>query len=98
MQDNYKNTRKEIENKDSKLLYKSVADIFVNCRKQKNIKYTEFCYENDIPVSTYNDIITAKGKASFYKIAKIVKGLNMNFTEFGSLLDAELPKEFWDIE
>jgi len=98
MQDNFNEQRKQKEAIEAKLLYETISEILVSCRKAKGIKYTDFCYENDIPMSTYNDIIKSKGNASFYKISQIVKGLELNFEQFGRLLDENLPKKFWDLE
>jgi len=79
---------------ESKILYKAVAKVVHEQRVKNNRSYTEFCYENDIPMSTYDDIINAKTKASFYNISKLVKALGLNFEEFGKLLDENLPKNF----
>ena len=75
-------------------LYKATSRIISDVRKLKGIKYTEFCYENDIPMSTYDDIINAKRQTSFYNIAKVIRALGLSFEEFGRLLDKELPKGF----
>ena len=98
MQDDFKKQRKQVEKFEAKLLYDTVAEIFISSRKAKGITYTNFCYENDIPVSTYNDIIKSKGNASFYKVAQIVKALDLSFEDFGKLLDKKLPKDFWHEE
>ena len=86
-----------MQERDAKL-YKNIAKILRNQREAKNLKFTIFCYENDIPVSTYNDIIKSKGNASFYKVAQIVKALDLSFEDFGKLLDKKLPKDFWHEE
>ena len=78
---------------DSKTLYQAISNVIHKVRTDKNIKYTDFCYENDIPTSTYDDIINAKNKATFVNIAKITKALGLTFEEFGKLLDEELGKE-----
>ena len=83
---------------DSKILYEAISKIVHKARTDKNIKYTDFCYENDIPMSTYDAIINASSQSSFYNIAKVVKGLGLNFEKFGKLLDKELPKKYWDNE
>ena len=79
---------------NSKILYKAISKIIDKVRKEKNISYTDFCYGNEIPSSTYDDIINAKTKASFLNIAKIIKGLDLNFEQFGKMLDEELPHNF----
>ncbi len=81
---------------DVKELYIAISKVISKVKDDKGIKYTELCYENEIPMSTYDDIINAKTKATFYNIAKVVRGLGLNFEEFGKLLDKELPEEFFD--
>ncbi len=81
-------------NDETKKFYSAVSNVIFKVREAKNIKYTELCYANDIPQSTFDDIMNAKTKASFYNVAKVVKGLGMNFEEFGKLLDKELPIDF----
>ncbi len=79
-------------------LYKAISKILYQTRKAKGLKYTDICYGNEIPMSTYDDIMNAKGKASFYNIARVVKGLDLSFEEFGKLLDKELGKDFTFID
>ena len=81
---------------DFKMLYEAISKVIHTVRKDKNIKYTDFCYENDIPMSTYDAIINATIQSSFYNIGKVVKALGLSYAEFGALLDKELPKEYWD--
>ena len=78
----------------AKQFYIAVSAVISQVKNDKNIRYTDFCYGNDIPQSTYDDIINAKTKATFYNIAKVVKGLDLNFEEFGKLLDKKLPLDF----
>ena len=77
-----------------KQLYTAISRIIVKIKEEKGIKYTELCYENEIPMSTYDDIVNAKTKASYYNVSKIIKGLGLSFEEFGKLLDKELPENF----
>ena len=79
---------------NAKILYQSVATVIQKTRNRSNLSYTDFCYENDIPMSTYDYILLAKTQASFFNIAKIVKALGMDFEEFGRLLDDELPENY----
>lgn len=72
----------------------AVANAIKTTKEEKGIKYTELCYENDISTSTYDNIINAKNQATAFNIAKIIKGLGLNFEEFGRLLDKNLPKDF----
>lgn len=80
---------------DAKKLYSAIAKIISEYRKEKGIKYTEFCYENEIPMSTYDDIVAARNNASYYNIARIVKALGLSFEEFGRMLDKELPEDLF---
>lgn len=77
-------------------LYKCTSKVICDVKDEKSIKYTELCYANDIPMSTYDDIINAKRKTSFYNIAKVVKALGLTFEEFGKRLDKELPNNFME--
>ena len=81
---------------DSLILYKTIGKLIKKVKKEKGIKYTELCYENDISTSTYDNIVSAKKQSNFYNIAKVVKALGLNFETFGKLLDDELPKNFLD--
>ncbi len=80
---------------DIKNLYTAIARVISKVKDERGIKYTELCYANDIPMSTYDDIINAKTKSSFYNISKIIKGLGLTFEEFGQLLDKELPENIF---
>ena len=42
-----------------KQLYTAISRIIVKIKEEKGIKYTELCYENEIPMSTYDDIVNA---------------------------------------
>lgn len=79
---------------DAKLFYEAVAAIVSRHRKESGIKYTDFCYGNDIPMSTYDTIVSARKQSSCYNVAKVAKALDMSFEEFGRLLDQELPPDF----
>ena len=79
-------------------LYNAIGDVIHCTRVNKGIRYTDFCYENDIPMSSYDDIIKARTQASFYNIARVVKALGLSFEEFGKMLDDKLPKDFMNTE
>ncbi|MBR2430563.1 hypothetical protein IKB17_03755 [bacterium] len=83
---------------NSKILYEAISRVIHKTRIAKSIKYTDFCYENDIPMSTYDAIINASAQSSYYNISKVIKALGLSFTEFGALLDKELPPEYWNNE
>jgi len=79
---------------NSLILYKAISKVIHTTRLSKGIKYTDFCYENDIPMSSYDAIINATNQTTYYNIAKVVKALGLSFEEFGKMLDEELPKNF----
>lgn len=82
---------------ESKLLYEILGKLLKEERKRRGIKYTDFCYENDIPMTTYNQIMKAKNQSTFYNVFKIIRALNLNFEEFGKLLDEQLPDSIWEL-
>jgi len=49
-------------------------------------------------MSTYDDIMNAKEKASFYNVARVIKALDLSFEDFGKKLDKELGKDFTFID
>lgn len=75
---------------DDEILYKLVGKTIKNIRKEKGIKFTIFCYENDIPKSTLYDIEHGNNQAYFSKIFNIVKCLGISFEEFSKRLEEEL--------
>lgn len=79
---------------DYKVLYEAVGKVIEKVRKSKGEKYTIFCYENDIAVSSLHDLEHAKTEAYFSKIYRAIKALGLTFEEFGALLDKELPDNF----
>ena len=81
---------------NSKILYSAIAKIIKTTRKQKGYQYTLFCYENDIPTTTYDNIVNVKNQATFFNVAKIIKALGFTFEDFGKLLDKELPENLFD--
>ena len=72
--------------------YKTVGKILKEQRKKRGLKFTIFCYENDIAKSSLNLIEKGSSQAYFSKIAKVVKSLGLSFEEFGKILDEELTK------
>jgi len=78
-----------MQEKDAKL-YKAIGKVLREYRLSKNLKFTIFCYENDITTSTLNNVENAVTQTYFSKIAHIIKALGLNFEEFGKLLDKEL--------
>ena len=80
----------------SKILYESLSKVLTKLRQISGKNYLEFCDENSIATSTYDNMINAKTKATFYNVAKFVRGASLNFQEFGKLLDEQLPETFWE--
>ena len=78
--------------------YKNVGKILKNKRLEKGLKFTIFCYENDIAKSSLNLIENGASQAYFSKIARVVQALDMSFEEFGRLLDREISKDFFKNE
>lgn len=72
--------------------YKTVGKILKEQRKKRGLKFTIFCYENDIAKSSLNLIEKGSSQAYFSKIARVVKSLGLSFEEFGKILDEELSK------
>ena len=75
--------------------YKNVGKILKNKRLEKGLKFTIFCYENDIAKSSLNLIENGASQAYFSKIARVIQALDMSFEEFGKLLDNEISKDFF---
>ena len=71
-------------------LYIAIGKVLRKIRLEKNLKFTIFCYENDISKSTLNNIENATKRTYFSNIAKVISSLDMSFEEFGKLLDDEL--------
>ena len=78
---------------DDLKLYIAVGKVLRKVRMEKDLKFTIFCYENDISKSTLNNIENGTKQTYFSKIAKVVSSLDMSFEEFGKLLDKELNKK-----
>lgn len=78
-----------MQEEDAKL-YIAIGKVLRKVRTEKNIKFTIFCYENDIAKSTLNNIENGNVQTYFSKIAQVVRALGLSFEEFGKLLDKEL--------
>ena len=76
------------------ILYKTIGKILRKLRTEKKIKFTIFCYENDIPKSTLYDIEHGLIKAQFSSVYKILNALGVEFIQFAKLLEKELPKNY----
>lgn len=77
-----------------KIIYKAVSKILREQRKKKNLKFTIFCYENDIATSLLNTIENGETHTYFSNITRVVKALDLSFEEFGKLLDEELGENY----
>lgn len=82
----------------SVILHRVLGELISYLRKEKGVGYLDFCDENSIATSTYDNIVNGATKPSFYNVFKIIKALGLNFEEFGALLDEKLPAKFWDDE
>lgn len=74
-------------------IYNAIANVLQNERKKKNLKFTIFCYENDIATSLLNTIENGKTHTYYSNVARVIKALDLSFEEFGKLLDEELKKD-----
>lgn len=82
----------------NKILQKAIGRAVEKIRKQKHLKFTIFCYENDISKTTLYMIEKGKNKPYITSLCEIIRALGVSFEEFGALLDKELPQEYWDNE
>ena len=78
----------------NKIIQKAIGQVLYKVRKSKKLKFTIFCYENDIPKTTLYMIEKGKNKAYATSLCKIISALGLSFEEFGALLDKELPENF----
>ena len=81
----------------NKILQEAIGRVITKVRKQKNLKFTIFCYENDISKTTLYMIEKGKNKPYVTSLFEIIEALGLTYTEFGALLDKELPETYWDI-
>ena len=79
---------------DNDILLKAVGKVISKVRKQKGLKFTIFCYENDISKTTLYMIEKGLNKAYITSLFKIIKALGLTYEEFGRLLDNELPEKY----
>lgn len=79
-------------------LQKAIGKVISSERKRRKLKFTIFCYENDISKTTLYMIEKGKNKSYTTSLFKIIKALGMTYEEFGKLLDKELPENFMENE
>ena len=82
----------------NEILQKAIGRTVEKIRKQKNLKFTIFCYENDISKTTLYMIEKGKNKPYVTSLCEIIESLGLSYEEFGALLDKELPPEYWNNE
>ena len=82
----------------NKILQEAIGRVIQKVRKQKNFKFTIFCYENDISKTTLYMIEKGKNKPYVTSLCEIIESLGLSYEEFGALLDKELPPEYWNNE
>ena len=81
-----------------RILQEAIGRVIQKVRKQKNFKFTIFCYENDISKTTLYMIEKGKNKPYVTSLCEIIESLGLSYEEFGALLDKELPPEYWNNE
>ena len=81
-----------------KILLKAIGKVIKKVRKEKELKFTIFCYENDISKTTLHMVENGKNKPIITSLAKIIEALGISYSDFGRLLDQELPKEYFEKE
>ena len=82
----------------NKILQEAIGRVIKKVRKQKNFKFTIFCYENDISKTTLYMIEKGKNKPYVTNLCEIIESLGISYEKFGALLDKELPPEYWNNE
>ena len=56
-------------------------------RLKRKLKFTIFCYENDIPKTNLYMLEKGNSNSRLGTLLKVVKSMNMSFEEFGKMLD-----------
>ncbi len=79
---------------DDKVILEAIGRVIRKVRKCKKLKFTIFCYENDISKTTLYMIEKGLNKAYITSLFKIIKALGLTYEEFGRLLDNELPENY----
>lgn len=75
-------------------MQKAIGRVIKKERKRRGLKFTIFCYENDISKTTLYMIEKGRIKAYITTIFKIVFALGLTLSEFSALLEEELPEDF----
>ena len=69
-----------------KIMQKAIGQVIYKERKRRNLKFTIFCYENDISKTTLYMIEQGKNRTYSTNLFRIVQALGLSFEEFGRLL------------
>lgn len=77
-----------------KIMQKAIGQVIYKERKRRNLKFTIFCYENDISKTTLYMIEQGKNRTYSTNLFRIVQALGLSFEKFGRLLKEELPDGF----
>ena len=83
---------------NDEIILKAIGTVISKERKRRNLKFTIFCYENDISKTTLYMIEKGKIKPYVTNLLKIINALGLSFEEFGRLLDKELPDDYINSE
>lgn len=76
------------------MIQMAIGRVIYKERIRRNLKFTIFCYENDIPKTTLYMIEHGKNKTYSTNLFRIVQALGLSFEDFGRLLQEELPNDF----
>ena len=87
MQDNY-----------DKTLQKVIGQIIRRERRKRKLRFTIFCYENDIPKTNLYMLETGQSNVGVTTLFKVLSLMGISFKDFGKMLDEELSKLNADIK
>ncbi len=77
-----------------KILYSTIGKVIKTRRKELGLRFTIFCYENDISTTTLGCIENARRKVHLSSIFQVIEALNLSYSEFIELLEKELPPNY----
>ena len=73
-----------------KKLQQTIGQLVRDERMKRKLKFTIFCYENDIPKTSLYMLEKGHSNSRLGTFLKVVKSMNMSFEEFGKMLDKAL--------
>jgi len=76
------------------ILLKAIGRVISRERKRRKLKFTIFCYENDIPKTTLYMLEKSLSKSYITNVFRVISAMGLSFEEFGALVDKELPEGF----